>query len=47
MRTRTLALGVEFEERDLDMITILANHKHEKIKEMLGPRFNYEKPGKK
>ena len=37
----------EFDERDLDMITILANHKHEKIKEMLGPRFNYKKPGEK
>jgi hypothetical protein len=38
---------VDFEERDLDIITALANNKHDKIKEMLGPKFNYKKPGEK
>lgn len=36
---------VEFEESDLDIITILADYKHNEIKKMLGPKFNYKKPG--
>lgn len=35
---------VEFEEKDFEIITILANDKHDKIKNMFGPRFNYKKP---
>ena len=37
---------VEFVEKDFEIITILANHKHNKIKSMLGPRSNFKKSGK-
>ncbi len=38
-------LRVEFDEKDLEIITILANHKHQKINEMREPKFTFKKPG--